>query len=219
MDRQFVNEVFAAIRSNKVAAIILQVFAGTIALIYFTMPALTPVFTFVSNWSQVGGATFAALSTALFGGIIPLVVSELVKRDFNWPALFSKVLYLAAVWGGIGTLVFYFYQWQSIWFGDELTLFTLLKKVAVDQFVFSALLTCPLLTLAYRWLAFGFRLSNGYAHVTDNFAREVISTVMTNWVIWIPCVVIIYSFPLPLQLPLFNLVLCFFSLVLLRLKE
>jgi hypothetical protein len=32
------------------------------------------------------------------------------------------------------------------------------------------------------------------------------------WVVWIPATSIIYSLPLPLQIPLFNLVLCFYVL-------
>ena len=34
------------------------------------------------------------------------------------------------------------------------------------------------------------------------------------WTVWIPAVTIIYSLPAELQVPMFNLVLCFYTLVL-----
>ena len=37
---------------------------------------------------------------------------------------------------------------------------------------------------------------------------------ISAWIVWVPAVLIIYSLPANLQIPLFNLVLCFFSLVL-----
>jgi hypothetical protein len=37
---------------------------------------------------------------------------------------------------------------------------------------------------------------------------------MSTWAVWIPAVTIIYCLPAPLQIPLFNLVLCFWVLVL-----
>jgi hypothetical protein len=43
---------------------------------------------------------------------------------------------------------------------------------------------------------------------------KIATTVVTNWLIWIPSVALIYMMPSGLQLPLFNLVLCFFVLVL-----
>ena len=40
------------------------------------------------------------------------------------------------------------------------------------------------------------------------------TTIITNWLVWIPSVLLIYLMPPMLQIPLFNLVLCFFVLVL-----
>jgi predicted branched-subunit amino acid permease len=36
---------------------------------------------------------------------------------------------------------------------------------------------------------------------------------VTTWVVWIPGTAIIYSLPYPLQIPLFNLTLCFFVIL------
>jgi hypothetical protein len=48
----------------------------------------------------------------------------------------------------------------------------------------------------------------------DFITFSVPVTLMSTWAVWIPAVAIIYCLPPPLQIPLFNLVLCFWVLVL-----
>jgi hypothetical protein len=43
---------------------------------------------------------------------------------------------------------------------------------------------------------------------------EWITVLFSTWVVWIPAVSIVYSLPSALQLPIFNLVLCFWCLLL-----
>jgi hypothetical protein len=43
----------------------------------------------------------------------------------------------------------------------------------------------------------------------DFIAFSVPATLMSTWAVWTPAVVIIYCLPPPLQIPLFNLVPCF----------
>jgi hypothetical protein len=42
---------------------------------------------------------------------------------------------------------------------------------------------------------------------------EILFLLFSTWIIWIPAVTIVYSMPTNLQIPLFNLTLCFFVLV------
>jgi hypothetical protein len=43
---------------------------------------------------------------------------------------------------------------------------------------------------------------------------RVPSVLCSTWLVWVPAVSLIYSLPSTLQIPLFNLVLCFFVLIL-----
>jgi hypothetical protein len=47
----------------------------------------------------------------------------------------------------------------------------------------------------------------------------VLPTLIANFGVWVPAVAIIYALPTPLQLPLQNLVLCFFTLLLAHLNR
>ena len=69
-------------------------------------------------------------------------------------------------------------------------------------------------------------------HVTLPLSRPILATVgvfvfvqswnnyllplvVLNWMVWLPAVVVIYCLPVPLQLPIQNLVLCLFCLAML----
>jgi hypothetical protein len=46
------------------------------------------------------------------------------------------------------------------------------------------------------------------------FLRENLPAALcATWIVWLPAVAVIYSLPPALQIPLFNIVLCFFSLL------
>jgi hypothetical protein len=46
------------------------------------------------------------------------------------------------------------------------------------------------------------------------YRRRVLHVLISNLGVWVPAVCIIFALPTPLQLPLQNIVLCFFSLLL-----
>ena len=45
------------------------------------------------------------------------------------------------------------------------------------------------------------------------YVRRVLPMLISNLGVWVPAVCIIYALPTPLQLPLQNVVLCFFTLL------
>ena len=71
------------------------------------------------------------------------------------------------------------------------------------------------MTLAYVWKDEQFASSALKKAINKHFFIVKVPTiVISNWLIWIPSVCLIYSMPPALQLPLFNVVLCFFVIVL-----
>ena len=45
------------------------------------------------------------------------------------------------------------------------------------------------------------------------YARRVLPVLLATWAVWLPVVSCVYALPPPLQIPLFNVVLCFWSLL------
>lgn len=107
------------------------------------------------------------------------------------------------------------YRLQAIMFGNDNQVATIAEKVFFDQFVYNPFWVAPSTTLIYLWKDMEFSWSKTQARLTRRFfVHSTLTILISTWFIWIPAVIIIYSLPLPLQIPLFNLVLCFFVMLL-----
>lgn len=115
----------------------------------------------------------------------------------------------------MGLLMDSFYQFQAYLFGNGNDIATIVKKTLVDQFVFSVFVTSPFITAMYIWRESRFNLVRTTHEIKSSFVQEKLpATIFSTWIVWLPAVTLIYSMPPALQLPLFNLVLCFFVLLL-----
>jgi hypothetical protein len=75
--------------------------------------------------------------------------------------------------------------------------------------------------LVYKWCATDFSAWAVLADLRTSgwYYRSVLPTMITNIAVWVPAVAIIYALPTALQLPLQNLVLLFFTLLLAHLNR
>ncbi|MEM1442602.1 MAG: hypothetical protein AAGF67_09685, partial [Verrucomicrobiota bacterium] len=72
----------------------------------------------------------------------------------------------------------------------------------------------PVTALCYGWKRAGFSWNAYRPNLKpSHFLFQIASLLLSTWIVWIPATAIIYSLPLVLQIPLFNLVLCFFVLL------
>lgn len=206
--------IFAALKKNIKPGLVLQVFAVAVLLIYFFVPASKPVFTWFGELKQTYGYAYSFVATAIFGGLIPFLylwLGGFIAKDRSLPALF--IFYLV-FWGLKGMEVDYFYRLQADWFGTGNDLQTIITKMAVDQFLYSSLWAAPGITIVYTWMESGWSIARTVAVMDKKFFCIKIPTViLSNWLVWIPAVCVVYAMPVELQIPLFNLVLCFWVLL------
>ncbi|MEL7088826.1 MAG: Mpv17/PMP22 family protein, partial [Planctomycetota bacterium] len=111
------------------------------------------------------------------------------------------------------------YRLQAVWFGQGSDPGTLAKKILVDMGVYCPVWAVPSAVFAYAWAEKGFSLTRTLAPIRRLgfrgwFGRDVLPVMISNWSVWVPAVCVIYCLPLALQLPVQNLVLCFWSLLL-----
>lgn len=202
------------VRANLAPGLILQAFALALVLGYYFVPELDATFDTVGSWKQQGGYTFSAVSTALFGGLIPFSVlwfSGFVDRNQAGRTL----LFYLGFWLWKGVEVDAFYRGQTELFGSGSELFVLVPKVLFDQFVYNPLWAAPTQALCFLWKDSDFRWQNVQAKLRQQaLSSRIFVILVSTWVVWMPAVAIIYSLPGALQVPLFNLVLCFWSLLL-----
>ena len=214
----FKKNIITALKQNALPGVFLQCLAISIALCYFFWPQSHLVFNFFGDLKTQFGWKYSLVATAIFGGLIPFLYL-LVAKQIN-TAVFKTLLFFLLFWGYKGVEVDFLYRFQGIWFGYDLDLATIVKKTAVDQFIYSALWAAPSITIAYLWKDSGFSFSACKKKLNKSlFLIQIPTVVISNWLIWIPAVSIVYMMPPVLQIPLFNLVLCFFVLLVATLSK
>ncbi|GLS92068.1 hypothetical protein GCM10007916_31380 [Psychromonas marina] len=212
------KNITLALQQNLLPGLVLQVFAVLTALSYFYYEPATILFSYLGDLKSQYGWKYAMISTAIFGGLIPFVYLALTKQVTD--KLAKTGLFYVLFWAYKGVEVDLLYQLQEQWFGNANDVNTLVKKTVVDQFIYGTLWAAPSMAIAYLWKDKLLNFSKTFASLDRQFFCLQIPTVLiTNWIIWIPSVLIIYSMPSDLQIPLFNFVLCFFVLLLSTLSK
>lgn len=207
------QEALAAIRQNFLPGVILWGIATLVVASYYVWPAAHPVFAAVAAGKAQGGFLFSVASTAVFAGLVPFLVLRALPRSRS-RATMSLLIFLVVFWGYRGFEVDLLYRFQGWLFGTTVSFFSVAPKVLVDMFVYNVVWAAATQLLAYHWQSQGFRTTafrgfDGRQFVT----RRVPVALISTWVVWIPVVSLVYSLPGDLQIPLFNLASCFWSLV------
>jgi len=209
-----VRDGLAAARQNLIPGLVLQVFALTIVLLYYFVPATGGFFQTLADWKSSGGFFYSAVATALFGGLIPFLYLKLnPSTRASTPWLF--LVFYVGFWAYRGIEVDVLYRVQAWLFGEGNAVTTIVPKVLVDQFVYNPLWAAPLQILAYHFMneRYSSRAFADYDWKAFLF-QKIPTTLISTWGVWIPMVTIIYCLPSTLQIPLFNIALCFWVLLL-----
>lgn len=208
------SQAFRAMRANLVPGLILQAFAVAIVIAYFTIPSAAELLDQLGRLKQRQGFYFSACSTAAFGGLIPFLILRASGKIPTHRAG-RELLFYVSFWFCKGVEVDAFYRTQAWLFGDDATWTTILSKTVVDQFVYNPLWAAPTQTLFFLWKDRDFSWIGVRSALAEQSAfRRTLLVLFSTWAVWIPAVAIVYALPSPLQVPLFNLVLCFWCLLL-----
>lgn len=204
-----------AAKKNLIPGLLLQGFAFAIVWLYYFNPATQQFLLKIPELKEKLGLLFPLLVTALCGGLLPFIFL-LIRKEIPPGKKTANLLFLLGFWAINGLYVDYLYQFQTLLFGDQPGIITIVKKVFFDQFVASVLISAPFAVIAIKWKQGNFSLRTTKAQLPFRklcFA-ELPPVLISLWAVWIPTVAIVYSLPLALQFPLFNIVLCFWSLLL-----
>jgi hypothetical protein len=204
----------AGMKQNALPGLALWLLALLLVGADWLSPSAHAAFQSVGLWKSRYGLAFSATTTACFGGVVPFLFL-LVTGRMRGKRLSAELAFYALFWAYKGVEVDLLYRLQALLFGAHATPGTIARKVLVDQLIYNPFWAAPVSALAFLWRESAFswktmRSKLGFEFVT--FTVPV--TLMSTWAVWIPAVTIIYCLPAPLQIPLFNLVLCFWVLVL-----
>lgn len=194
--------------------LVLQAAALGLVLAYYYVPAAHGFFEGLAAWRTAGGYWFSAGATAVCGGLLPFLylrANPATRAANPWPHLAFFTLFWA--WKGAETDLWY--RILAAVFGQDNDAGTIASKVFTDQFGWNAFYAAPFGNLFFAWKDAGFRWSPVFADVRAGrwYYRRVLPVLLGVWAVWIPVVTCVYALPSPLQMPLFNVVLCFWSLL------
>ena len=203
----------AAFRQNRVPCLLLNVLVVALVASYYQWPAMAGMWAalgaFKTKWSFV----FSCVSTMFAAAVMPFFVQwamGVLPAEGRWKKLGLRMLF----WGYRGMEIDLFYYVQGRLFGDGHDAATLVKKVAMDQFVMSPIWFVPTYVIVLRWIDQGGSWARLRASLDRDFwTRTCLTVLVTNWLVWMPALALIYCLPGPLQFPLFAVVMCFFILL------
>ncbi|MDF7806024.1 hypothetical protein P4E94_01145 [Pontiellaceae bacterium B12219] len=203
-----------AARKNFGPGLLLQGLALTLVLLYYFYPPFHDMLLRIPAIQERMGIGFPIVVTAFFGGLIPYLF-QVVRREIPSGMYVKNLLFMLGFWALMGLSVDLFYTGQALMFGDQPNAATVVKKVCFDQFVFSPFYSAPFSAIAMYWKSHWFSFKESRAHFSrEMFTVEIPSVLIALWAVWMPTMAIVYCLPLALQFPLFNIVLCFWSLLL-----
>ncbi|MDB4265482.1 hypothetical protein N9891_01890 [bacterium] len=201
-------------KSNLLPGAVLWVVGLTLVISYYQVEAVAAALDQVGELKVSWSPWFAMVSTALFGSLAPWILQAIFRKSGDRQP-FRQVPLLMIFWGVHGWQVEWLYRIQSKLFGDGIDAMTIVKKVLVDEFVWAPFLALWQLVLGYLYIENDCSLKACREALKEtSFLERAIPMVITNWVIWIPAVSLIYLFPPSLQLPLMNLILTLWCLIL-----
>ena len=205
---------FRSARANLLPGIVLQLIALGLVTAYYQHPPTHAMLDRLASWRAEIGVPFAIVSTGVFGGLLPVLYLRATReagRSYTW----RQGAVITAFWSYKGFEVDLLYRLLARFVGSGNDVGTIAAKTAFDQFVYCPLIAVPITVVVYEWVAAHF---DSPALVADMraggwFRRKILPLLISNLWVWLPTACIIYSLPTPLQLPLQNLVLCFFTLL------
>ena len=207
-------------RANLVPGLVLQAFALAIALAYYFTEPVRLLLERLSAFRAETGFVYSFIATGIFGGMLPCLYLWLQpatrgRYDFKQNAA------LCLFWAYKGIEVDLWYRCLAHLVGGDHSPKTVVTKMFLDQFVYCPLFAVPITVLVYAWIEthFDTRAVRADVHAPRWYLRRALPNLISNISVWVPAVCIIYALPVTLQIPLFNLVLCFFTLLLAHLSR
>jgi len=205
--------VRAAVRANVLPGALLWAGLALFLAGYYLVPAVPAV---LDEWVALKtqwGALCNFVTYGVFAVAVPELLQRTVLRQGRTPLNGGELGWAVLVWGFMGVVVNYFYMAQTHWFGEGNDTLTLLKKMVVDQFIFSQFANFMVIGLL-GWREFGFTRRAWTRFVDPAYLwGQYLPIMVAGWCVWIPAVMVVYFMPTPLQFPVVSMVLSYWILV------
>ncbi len=196
-----------AARANILPGLLLQGMMLALLIGYYLHPPTRAAMDRLAEIKAEWGYAYSALAAVVAGAFVPELLRLLVfQKGKPERKNLTELLFAIPFWGGMGLVVDWLYRRQAEWFGDQAIPSVVIPQVLVDQFVYNPLFAAPVTVWLYDWKNRGYRMNRGF--FTAGYYRDhVVPALFATWGVWIPVVIVLYTLPEPVQIPLFSLAL------------
>lgn len=208
-----------AARANLVPGLALQIAAVVFVVAYYFSPAFHVRLQHLVDWQNRYGIAFTVLTRVVFNGIVPAVFCALVPSlRVRRPG--AALLFGMAWWGLMGANTHIFYALQARLWGADASLATVLLKTATDMLVYSPFYASPIVAVAHLWQDQNYSFHATWLQLGRGWYRRIVlPNQVPGWAFWAPSVMVLYSLPTALQMPVSALLGCFWALMCLQIAR
>ncbi len=203
---------FAA-RANLIPGIVLQVIAVALLAAYYASPRVEEALIGLQELKAEYGFLFSAVVGASFCGFLPWLLRMLT------PALRPEspktdLIFSLFWWAWMNVQTDVFYRAQAFIWGDGVSPAVVAAKVATDMLLYTPAIASPMNAVAHLWKASGFNIAPMKTEMGRGWYRRlVMPNLVPNWMIWTPGVIVVYSLPVLLQIPMASFIGGFWALL------
>jgi hypothetical protein len=195
--RHRLTEGIEALRANAKPFGITLVAVVFLGVGYYQFGIVQKLIDALTAAKLAGGTAGAAISNICASLLIP----EIAKYASGMPRVERRdIPFLIVLFALIGIAVDLLYTGLAQALGTSVDVVTVLKKMAIDMFLFTPLVSMPLSVGGfalhgdrYRWATTWARLRSG------ELTQRYISLTLTAWCFWIPSVCVVYAMPSAVQ--------------------
>jgi len=195
--------------------VLIQSAAVALGLAYRFSDVVRSACVVLAHWKTAGGLPFAAITSAVAGGLLPEIAKGLVGRGpvGDRARVWRDLIFNGSFFAVNGVLVDGMYRTLARVVGNDARVSTIAAKVAFDQFAFTPIVMTVATVLfllrerGWSWGRTRPALRRGFV------ATRVMPLLVPCWCFWIPIVAIVYALPGPLQFLMFAFALAAWSLI------
>ncbi len=182
---------------------------------YYTCRPVQALCDELSILKQHGGLVFSAIAAALAGAILPEIAKAIMLGDraITRKRLRNVGFALLAFAGGgmIANQQYRLFEWM---FGTGTGWGTILRKMLMDQLVFTPIYGTPYWVVVYSFRANRYNLLKTFGQISPRwYVARVLPLLIPAWAFWFPMVGLIFALPGPLQFCLYCFALAAWSLL------
>jgi hypothetical protein len=191
-----------AVKDNWRPIVLIQVCFLIFVILYYTVPSIQGLPDKIDGFKRSVGAIPFVLGVIWF---VSIVVPEIAKRitgqkvePIGWKDLVLRMVYFAS----IGISINWLYDWMNVFIGSDVKIGTVMKKILVDQLIYSPLISMPLATLTFLYRDTKFSTAKSTEKLKQGeFPKRYFPLLMTCFMYFGPVTIAMYSLPLGLTFP------------------